>query len=206
MTSTTGPELLVAAFAILAPDEQKTVLKRIQELRLSADQEDSSEGERCLQAIMEAASHARVSVEDLGVDTYRAVKRQKPDLLPLGRILRHFGTWRAAKEAHTLAGEHSVREVEARFARRRLGKIWRYTAKTLAETLDQCVNELGEVPQVAQFEDWRTRQLELAKASGDDALHLPSSGPYRRRYGSWEAALLALGHTPDAVAERLERL
>lgn len=33
----------------------------------------------------------------------------------------------------------------------------------------------------------------------------PSAGPYRRRYGSWQQALLHFGYTPDQVAERLER-
>lgn len=61
------------------------------------------------------------------------------------------------------------------------------------------------MPQVAEFEHWRHRELELARAQGDDALHLPSAGPYRRRYGSWEQALLKLGYTSDEVAERLER-
>lgn len=34
---------------------------------------------------------------------------------------------------------------------------------------------------------------------------LPSPGPYRRRWKSWEAALLHFGYTPDQVAERLEQ-
>ncbi len=32
---------------------------------------------------------------------------------------------------------------------------------------------------------------------------LPSASPYRRRFGTWEAALLAFGVTPEQVAERL---
>jgi hypothetical protein len=71
--------------------------------------------------------------------------------------------------------------------------------------LRDCHDSIGHVPQLAEFEHWRERELELARAKGNDALHLPSDGPYRRRYGSWEKALLALGFTPDEVAERLER-
>jgi hypothetical protein len=59
---------------------------------------------------------------------------------------------------------------------------------------------------VAEFEWWRDRELELARAEGNAALHLPSPSPYRRRWGSWEAALLHFGYTPDQVAERLEQL
>jgi hypothetical protein len=59
---------------------------------------------------------------------------------------------------------------------------------------------------VAEFEWWRDREFELARAEGNDALHIPSPTPYRRRWGTWEAALLHFGYTPDQVAERLEQL
>lgn len=59
---------------------------------------------------------------------------------------------------------------------------------------------------MAEFEWWRDHELELARAEGNDALHLPSPNPYRRRWGSWEAALLYFGDTPDRVAERLEQI
>jgi hypothetical protein len=58
---------------------------------------------------------------------------------------------------------------------------------------------------VTEFEHWRREKLDLLAAKGDDAAHIPSPTPYRRRYGTWEQALLAFGYTPDQVAERLER-
>lgn len=61
------------------------------------------------------------------------------------------------------------------------------------------------MPQVAEFDWWRQRELELALAQGDDAKHLPSATPYRRRYETWEQALLHFGYTSDEVAERLDR-
>jgi hypothetical protein len=60
-------------------------------------------------------------------------------------------------------------------------------------------------PQVAEFEWWRQREPELAAAQGDDTLHLPSQSPYRKRWGSWEGALLHFGYSAAEIAERLEQ-
>lgn len=110
------------------------------------------------------------------------------------------------KEALALSETTTERRIEARFRYRRVGKVWRYNEKMLGETLARCVEHYGRPPLVAEFEWWRDRELELARAEGNDALHLPSPHPYRRRWGSCEAALLHFGYTPDQVAERLEQL
>jgi hypothetical protein len=68
----------------------------------------------------------------------------------------------------------------------------------------RCVEHYRRPPLVAEFEWWRDREFQLARAQGnDDTLHLPSSSPYRRRYGSWEGGLLHFGFTLDEVALRL---
>jgi hypothetical protein len=121
------------------------------------------------------------------------------------RVSRHFGSWRRAKEALALSEVTTARRIEARFRYRRVGKVWRFTEDTLRETLASCVEHYGRPPMVAEFEWWRDRELELARAEGNDAAHLPSPSPYRRRWGTWEAALLHFGYTPDQVAERLEQ-
>ena len=95
--------------------------------------------------------------------------------------------------------------VEQHVAARRLDKVWRYTEPTLRQAVVDCVAAIGRVPQVAEFEHWRRGALELRRAAGDDAAHIPSPTPYRRRYGTWEKALLKFGYTPDEVAERLEQ-
>jgi hypothetical protein len=59
---------------------------------------------------------------------------------------------------------------------------------------------------VAEFEWWRDRELELARAQGNDALHLPTASRYRKRWKNWEGALLHFGHTQDEIDRRLEPL
>ncbi len=112
------------------------------------------------------------------------------------RVSRHFGSWRRAKEALDLSETTTARRIEARFRFRRMGKVWRYSEDVMRETLVRCAEHYGRPPLVAEFEWWRDRELELARAEGNDALHLPSPSPYRRRWGSWEAALLHFGYTP----------
>jgi hypothetical protein len=63
--------------------------------------------------------------------------------------------------------------------------------------------DLGHVPVVIEFELWRQREIELAKARGED-LFLPSDSPYRRRWGGWEAALRHFGFEPEEIEGRLE--
>ena len=120
-------------------------------------------------------------------------------------IIAQFGSWRQAKEAIELAAAGSPAEViEARFRGRRVGKVHRYRTATLRETLARCVADLGRVPLVADFEAWRLRELELARAGGDQDFCLPGYSPYRSRWGSWEQALLALGFPPQEIEARLE--
>jgi hypothetical protein len=47
-----------------------------------------------------------------------------------------------------------------------MGKVWRYTERTLRDTLMRCAEHYGcRPPTVAEFEWWREREIE--KAQGD---------------------------------------
>lgn len=208
MAETTGLDLILVAFQALDREEQTSALQQMHEhhLRLAAGV-DSEEG-RLIRSLRRAAEYTEA--DPLTVDAYRRavaeLKTEGEELEPLSRVIRCFGSWRQAREALQLSENSTARAIAARFAKRRLDKIWRYTEESLAEAMRQCVEDLGHVPQVAEYEHWRERKLALARAQGDDALHLPSNGPFRRRLGgSWEKALLGLGYMPDEVAERLER-
>jgi hypothetical protein len=60
------------------------------------------------------------------------------------------------------------------------------------------------VPQVAEFERWRDLELELARAQGNDGLHLPTTNPYRKRWRTWEGALLHFGYSQEEIDRRLD--
>ena len=104
---------------------------------------------------------------------------------------RRFGSWHHA----LLAAGHDPDTVYRRLepdAKRRaeLAKVDRYTEKTLRTTLERCAQEIGHVPTSNDFDAWRRR---VAKRSRRKALVLPSNSPYRRRFGTWERALLYFG-------------
>ena len=205
--STTAADILVVAFAALAPDEQREVVERITEVRARREAGAMSDTERfiaSLRAVADYIGHAP------SPDEYRQARDELrasgQDIESFTRLSRHFGSWRRAKEALALSETTTARRIEARFRYRRVGKVWRYDEQMLGDTLKRCTEHYGRPPLVAEFEWWRDRELELARAEGNDALHLPSPTPYRRRWGTWEAALLHFGFTPDQVAERLEQL
>jgi len=82
--------------------------------------------------------------------------------------------------------------------------VWRYTEDLLRDTLMRCADHWGRPPSTQEFEWWRERELQLAGANGDRAAFLPSCSPYRKRFQTWEGALLHFGFTPEQVALRLE--
>jgi hypothetical protein len=197
-------QLIGIGFAALSEVEQEAAFAELAEFRLRRIASTATRSESIVGSLAQAAllAGAEPTVAD-----YKAARlqleQQGVELVPVSQVIRHYGSWEAAKGA--LRGSGASSEIDGRFRPRRLGKIWRYTETTLRETLARCVADYGHVPQVAEFDWWRQQELDLARRRGDDAAHLPSATPYRRRYGTWEAALLHFGYTPDQVAERLER-
>ena len=57
---------------------------------------------------------------------------------------------------------------------------------------------------MAEFEWWRDRVLELVRAQGNDTLHLPSATPYRKRWKTWEDALVHFGYSREEIERRLD--
>jgi hypothetical protein len=145
------------------------------------------------------------------VDEYRHVSRVlraegETDVEPFTRLYKFFEqSWPQAREALQIAGETSASVVEVRFRNRRLGKIASYTEKALKDTITRCAEHYGRPPSVAEYKWWRDRQIELARAQGEEYPHVPSDSCYRLRWKTWEGALLHYGFTPDEVALRLEQ-
>ena len=204
MATTSGAEIVAVGFAALGADEQEEAYARVTGIRLTRLAGEESE---TAQLIVSLRRVADVTGEELTPDLYRQVRRELvargEELSEFNALVRHFGSWRVAKEALGLSEVTTPAKIEARFRARLVGKVHRYREDTLKATLEKCAADLGHVPLVIEFEHWRQREMELAKAQGQE-LFLPSDSPYRRRWGSWEDALLHFGFTPEAVKERLE--
>jgi catechol 2,3-dioxygenase-like lactoylglutathione lyase family enzyme len=202
--ATSATDLLIVAFSALAPEEQEEAFTKIAAAhlqRLAGEEDQTAHFLHSLQRVQQVAGG------ELTPGLYRAARAELrangQEVVELNALIRYFGTWRQAKEALELSEATTPRKIEARFRSRLVGKVHRYREETLRETLERCAADLGHVPLIIEFEHWRQRELELAKAQGRE-LFLPSDSPYRRRWGSWEDALLHLGFTPEAIAERLE--
>ena len=203
---TTAVDLLVVAYRSLTADEQQDLFERINDLRARSAARDASEMARYVRSLRHVA-------EEIGriptVDDYRTVQprlvARGEDIESFTRVYRFFGNWPRAREALALADTTTARRIQARFDSRRLGKVWRYTEDTLRDTLRRCVEHYGRPPGVAEFEWWRDRELELARGAGHDHVHLPSANPYRKRWKTWEGALLHFGYRPEDLEARLEQ-
>lgn len=202
--ATTGAELLAVAFAALAPDEQEQAFAGINDIRLTRLAAEEGETAGFLRSLRRVADLAG---GELTPDVYRRVRAE---LVAAGEqvdefsaVVRYFGSWAQAKEAVGLAELTTARKIDARFRSRLHGRQRMFREEELVATLARCVDDLGRIPLLAEYDEWRLRELALARTRGDEA-RIPSPSVFRRRYGSWEQALLACGYSPDAVYLRLE--
>ena len=204
--STSGPDIVVAAYLALGEEEQEQAFERLHRLRVEKQAGSDSEAARFIRAMQRVA-------EELGhvptIDEYKATQaRLAADGEPVesfARLYKYFSnSWPRATEALQLSEVTTTERIEARFRERRIGKVWRYTEELLRETLMQAAEHWGRPPSTQEFMWWRARELERGAASGDGPAFLPSTNPYRQRFGTWEAALLHFGFTPEQAALRLE--
>jgi hypothetical protein len=202
-------DALVAHWRALNADERARGLERLADAVASEQAGEDSFAGTLLRSLDRVADHVgRTPTADDYVRSIAELREVGVEIAPRSQVIRHFGTWESAKEAlnlwRTPSKMTTARRIEARFKARRMGKVWRYTPETLAETMARCVADLGRPPRVVEYDWWRQEQLELAHATGDALAHLPSASPFRKRWKTWNAALLALGYSPEWIAERLE--
>lgn len=204
--ATSGPDLLVAAYQTLSADEQDEAFERVHQLRVEKEAGTESDMSRYIRSMQ------RVALEVGRTPTSEEYREQQPKLAAAGetvetfsRLYRFFGSWPRAREAMDLsdAGRDTPRRIEARFRQRKLGKIWRYDEDDLRDALARAAEHHGYPPSTTEFDWWREREFELARATGREDPHLPSVTPYRKRWGTWEAALLHFGYSEEDVARRL---
>ena len=205
---TTAVDLLTVAWRALDADEREESYARIHELHSRDAAGHRGEMERLLEGLRVVADRIGDLPSPAAYDRERKLlAAEGVDIAPRSQVTRRFnGSWRQAKEGLSLYLQPSkvttARRIEARFASRRRGKVWRYRTEALAEAMAAAVAYWNRPPLVAEFEHWRERELELARARGDEDAHIPSTSPYRKRWGSWEASLLALGYSTDDVDAR----
>ena len=201
---TSAVALLVVAWNALSGEQQEMAFEEISELRLRRIAGEDGETARFLHSLRRVQEHVGGTLSpDRYVTAYRELTAQGETLAEFNQVRRHFGSWRRAKEALQLADTSTPFKIEARFRARMVGKVGRYREETLRETLEQCVEALGHIPLLIDYELWRQKEIELAKAQGRE-LFIPSDSPYRRRYSSWEKALLHFGYPEAEVKARLE--
>jgi hypothetical protein len=201
---TTGADVVIAAFAALQVSEQEEAFTRISDLRLTrlaAEEDATAYYLRSLRRVADIAG------PDLSPDRYRsewrALVAAGEDVAEFNAVSRHFGSWREAKEAVALAEVTTAAKIEARFRSRLLGRQRTFKQEELEAALRLCVADLGRVPLLAEYSEWRVKELALARTRGE-AGRMPSTAVFRRRHGTWQTALLACGYDAEEVYLRLE--
>lgn len=198
-------DVLFAGFQALDFEQREKLFNLVRDARLEQLAGEENEIGRYLRSLKRAQEHG--GGEELSPGRYRTawleLREQGEQIHELGQVRRFFGTWRQAKEALSLSEETTPAKIEARFRGRLVGKVHHYSEKTLEETVERCRKDIGKVPLVIEFQLWRQREFELAKARGEE-LFLPSDSPYRRRWGSWEKALEHLGYSTEEIKCRLD--
>jgi hypothetical protein len=204
MPAISAVDLLLVAFGTLAAPEQDEALVRMNDVRLTRLAEAGGEAARFLRALRRIAE---LNGGDLTPDVYKrtrsALIHDGEELPTLSAVIRYYETWAQAKEAAALSDTTTAQLIEARFRMRQRGQRPHYQPDELRDALGRCVSELGRVPLVAEYDNWRTKELALARTRGEQG-RVPGAEAFRRRHGGWEKALLACGYSTAEVYIRLE--
>lgn len=204
--TTSAVDILIIAYSSLGEAEKEEFGKRLDYIRVAREAETDDELGALLRSIRKAAEIVGCEVTKLSVTDYRRLAAERDDLAQLSRVIKRLGSWRQGREAAEWSESHTLRKVEARLSMRGVkGKVWRYSRKVLQDCFDEAVEHYGMVPMVSEFDEYRQRRLELARAEGNHSFHFPQAHAYRRRWGTWEKACLVMGATTDQLEERLER-
>jgi len=207
VAATSGSDLVAVAFAALAPEEQDEAFARISDIRLTRLAGDASETARFIRSLRRVVEVAKVANSDLSPAIYQSVRRELveagEEIAEINAIRRHFGSWRVAKEALGLSAVTTTLKIDARFRSRLMGRQRTFRLEELEEALSRCVDDLGRIPLLSEYDEWRQRELALQRTRGE-ARRVPSAAVFRRRHGTWEGALIACGYSPEDVYVRLE--
>ncbi len=205
--ATSSVDLVLVAYNALESREQEMLFDRLSQLRLEKIAGGDGETARHIASLRKIA--AQVGRTDLSVDAYRDAYRKltaagDQDVIELNKLIRFFGRWSKAKEALDLSTTNTPLKIEARFRARIAGRPRQFREEELRQALRDCAREIGRPPLSEEYRKWRQKEIELAKARGEDAW-LPGYSAYYRRFRSWEKALIHYGFDRGEVYARLER-
>src|SRR5690349_17945424 len=123
-------------------------------MRLSGEASETARFIRSLRRVVEVA---KIVHSDLTPDIYQRVRRELveagEDVAEINAIRRHFGSWSKAKEALGLSAVSTSRKIDARFRSRLMGRQRTFRLKELEEALRRCVDELGRIPLLSEYDD-----------------------------------------------------
>lgn len=207
MAATSGSDLVAVAFATLTPDEQEEAFARISDVRLTRLAGEASETALFIRSLRRVADVAGVAGDDLSPGIYRRVRgelvKAGEEVAEFSAVCRHFGSWSRGKEALGLSEVTTSLKIDARFRSRLMGRQRTFRLPELEEALKRCVDDLGRIPLLSEYDEWRQREVALERARGE-ARRVPSAAVFRRRHGTWEGALIACGYSSEDVYVRLE--
>jgi hypothetical protein len=197
-------DLICTGFASLPEEEQDEALVRLRDIQLIRMAEAEGEAALFLRALRRVAE---LNGGELTPGVYKrtreALLSEGEELPYLSRVIRHYETWARAKEAAALSDTATVALIEARFRARLRGHRPHFQEEELRRAMEACARELGRPPLLAEYQEWRVKELALAQARGELG-RVPGAESFRRRFGGWEKALLACGFSPDELYVRLE--
>jgi hypothetical protein len=202
--STSAVDLLCLGFAALSDSAQDEALVRLRDIQLTRLAEAEGEDAVFLRAVRRVAE---LNGGELTPDIYKRTREgllaEGIELPNLSAVVRHYVTWAMAKEAVGLSETTTGQMIEARFRRRLRGLHPHYRLEELRDALARCVAAFGRVPLVSEYEEWRQKELSLARTRGEVA-RVPGVDCFRLRFGDWAKALESYGYSKEEIDGRLE--
>lgn len=197
--TTSGTDLVLVAFKHLSQEEQDDCWERLRLVRLdqmAADDSDLQRFARGLRLVAEAVGQEPSAGEFHKVRPKLVAAGE--DIPTMKEMLNRFGSWRQAKSVLLLAEDEKLGAIDARYRRRLAGSTTRFTDQTVYDFLRRCGADIGHPPMLSEYNAWRERELEKARARGEN-LRVPSPGAIRYRWARWQQALINAGFEIDDI-------
>jgi hypothetical protein len=116
MADTSAIDAMLVLFRALTSDEQEEVFQQISDVRLRQIAGEEGEMARMIASLQLIARHVGTELTpDLYRAGYRELRDNGVDVIEISKLIRHFTTWRRAKEALALSETTTPRRIEARF-------------------------------------------------------------------------------------------